>query len=114
MPTAGEMDEMHKFNKPYIDSGVILHADGFLASKTGARVSYSKDGPPVVQPGPFSLDNLIAGYWVLKLNTFEEALDFAKKAPFKDGYVEVRQVAGEEELGDALSDEIKAEMRKRG
>jgi hypothetical protein len=113
MPTKGELDEMHAFNKSYLDSGVILHADGFLASKTGARVSYSKDAAPTVQNGPFGLDNLIAGYWILKLATFEEAVNFAKKAPFKEGYVEVRQIAGEEDFGDALSDEIRDAIRER-
>lgn len=112
MPNESELAEMGAFNKPYFDSGVILHADGFLASKTGARVNYTKDAPPTVTPGPFGLGNLVAGYWILKLNTFEEALDFAKKVPFKEGSVEVRQVAGVEDFGDALSEEAKAQMRR--
>jgi hypothetical protein len=112
MPTQAELAEMGAFNKVYLDSGVILHADGFLASKSGARVHYSKDAAPKVESGPFGLDNLVAGYWVLKLNTLEEAIEFAKKAPFKDGAVEVRQIAGIDDFGDALPADMKKQMEE--
>ena len=112
MPTEAELKEMGDFNKPHVDSGVILHADGFLASKTGARVHYSKDGLPKVESGPFGLDNLVAGYWILKLDTLEDAIDFAKRAPFKEGLVEVRQIAGIEDFGDQLPEHMKEAMEK--
>jgi len=112
MPTEQELREMGDFNKPYMENGIILHADGFASSKHGARVYYSKDGPPTVKNGPFGFENLVAGFWILKLNSFEEAVEFAKKAPFKDGSVEVRKVFGLEDFGDELPKDMKDRMEK--
>jgi hypothetical protein len=102
---------MTVFNKPYIESAVIVHADGFRPSKEGARVHF-KDGTPTVQDGPFGFDNLVAGYWIIKAASLEEALDFAKKVPFKDGAVEVRRIQGIEDFGENLSEEMKEMMKK--
>ena len=107
MPKPGELDEMHAFNRPYFESGVILHADGFLASSKGARVTFSEGSEPSITNGPFELENLVAGYWILKLDNIDEAIKFAKGIPFKNGGVDIRQIAGPEDFGDELTEEQK-------
>lgn len=79
-------------------------------------MGFSESAEPVVERGPFGVENLIAGFWVLKYDGFEQALDFAKKVPFKKGKVEVRQIAGPDDFEDSLSEEIRAgweEARKK-
>lgn len=98
--TKEQFAEMHAFNKIYRDSGALIDANGLLPSSTGARVSYSEESEPVVKCGPFELENLVAGYWVLKLDSIEEAIEFAKKVPFKGGSVQIRKIAGPDECGN--------------
>ncbi|KAJ9613369.1 hypothetical protein H2200_003311 [Cladophialophora chaetospira] len=113
MPTSQEFEEMDAFNKKYIDSGALLHANGFLASSKGARVLFSKDSAPTIKYGPFELENLVSGYWILKLDSMDEAIEFAQGVPFKDGSVEVRQVAGPEDFAEVLTEEQKREWEER-
>ncbi|KIW63744.1 hypothetical protein PV04_08723 [Phialophora macrospora] len=118
MPTTEELAEMGAFNKPAVDAGIILSADGFLPSSTGARVTFHDGGiaEPTVTRGPFALENLVAGYWVVQFGSLDEVVEWAKKIPFKKGgSVQIRRVAGPEDFGDALTPEIKQqeeEMRK--
>lgn len=116
MPSTEELAEMGAFNKPFWDAGVMLDADGFLASSKGARINFSEGSEPTVKRGPFELENLVAGYWILKLDSIEQAIEWAKKIPFKKGSVEIRKVAGLEDFGGAMTEELKQqedEMRKK-
>ena len=93
MPTSEELAEMGAFNKPYRESGVVLEANGFLASSMGARLHFSEDAEPSVKRGPFELENLVTGYWILRLDSLEQVIEWAKKIPFKKGSVEICEVA---------------------
>jgi len=47
------------------------------------------------QSGPTAFTEtkeLIAGYWTIQVSSKEDATDWASRAPFEDGQVEVRQV----------------------
>jgi hypothetical protein len=85
---------MTAFNKPDMDSGAIVTASGLCASSAGIRVNFSEDADPAVIEGPFALGNLVSGFWLLKLHSMEQAIEFAKKVPFKSGSVEVRKLHG--------------------
>jgi len=116
MPTTEELTEMGAFNKQLLDAGVLIDANGFLASSKGARVSFSEGSEPTVKSGPFELENLVAGYWILKLDSLEQVIEWAKKIPFKEGSVDIRKIAGAEDFGDAMTEELKQqeeEMRKK-
>lgn len=108
MPTTEELKEMGAFNQELVDAGVMSAADGLLSSSKGARVNFSHDSLPTVQNGPFDLTNLVAGYWLWDVDTLEDAIQWAKKSPFKKGSLEIRRVAGPEDFGEALTDERKA------
>jgi glutathione S-transferase len=123
MPTTEELADMNAFNKPSVDAGIIVSADGFLPSSTGTLVTFNSNGDgdggnaePTVTRGPFALDNLVSGFWIVQLGSIDEAVEWAKKIPFKKGgSVQIRKVAGPEDFGDALTPEIKQqeeEMRK--
>lgn len=107
MPTTEEFAAMRAFNQPFQDSGVILDADGLLASSKGARISFSESSEPTVKRGPFELENLVAGYWKLQLDSIEQVIEWAKKIPFKKGSVEIRQVPSREDYGQLITEELK-------
>jgi hypothetical protein len=109
MPTVEEFSEMMVFNEQLRRAGILLDADGFLASSKGARITFNADGPSKPEYGPFGLENLVAGYWFWKLDTLEQAIEWARKIPFKEGRVEIRHVAGDDDFGA----EVAAELKKR-
>ena len=107
MPTTEEFAEMGAFNTELKNAGALLFADGLLQSAKGARVSFS-DSEPRVQNVPFPGEDLVAGFWILKLDSLDEAIAWAKKIPFKKGSVEIRKIAGPEDFGANLTDELRA------
>ena len=121
MPSADELIEMNKYNEELIKAGVMLAGEGLHASSKGARIKFSGDKRTVVD-GPFAeTKELIAGFWIIQVRSKEEALEWARRVPFKEGELEVRQVAetadfapvleGSEEGRKVLKDE--AEFRQR-
>lgn len=109
LPTKEELAEMGAYNEELVRAGIMLAGEGLLASSNGARINYGKDAPTVTD-GPFAeTKELVAGFWILQTRSLEEAVEWLKRAPFRDGQVEIRQVAEAEDFGD----EFTPEMRER-
>ncbi|KAK4443374.1 hypothetical protein QBC34DRAFT_417199 [Podospora aff. communis PSN243] len=111
------LTKMTAYNALLLDSGVLLAGDGLTASSRGARVYFSSS-PPTVKKGPFDLDTLVSGYWMIQAKDLDEAIEWAKRIPFgtDDGVVEVRPVTGPEDFGEHMTEELKAkdeELRVR-
>ena len=108
LPTEAELAEMGAFNEELVKAGVLLAGEGLLPSSKGARVRFDSDGSSTVVDGPFAeTKELIAGFWILEVSSREEVLQWVKKAPFRDGEVEVRQVATADDFGDAMTPELR-------
>ncbi len=89
--------EMGKFNDELIKAGVMLAGDGLKPSKFGARVKFSSDNKRSVVDGPFAeTKELVAGFWLWKCASREEAIAWTKKAPSpfpgEDCEIEIRQL----------------------
>src|SRR6188474_3474616 len=92
MPDEKILAEMGKFNEEMIKAGMMLAGEGLQPSSKGARVTFSK-GKPTVTDGPFAeTKELVAGYWLIQAKSKQEAIDWARRAPFQDGQIEIRQV----------------------
>ena len=99
LPTEKELADMAKYNEELLKSGVLLAGEGLQASSKGARVRYSGAKRTVID-GPFAeAKELIAGFWLIQAKSMEEALEWARRVPFDDGEVEVRQVFELEDFG---------------
>ena len=108
LPTEQELTEMGAYNEELVKAGVMLAGEGLLGSSKGARVRFDKDGSSTVIDGPFAeTKELVAGFWILEVSSREEVLEWVKKAPFRDGEVEVRQVFTTEDFGDAMTPELR-------
>lgn len=85
----------------------MLAGEGFLASASGARLTY--DDPEVeVQRGPFpDPESLVAGYWIIQAVSIDEAIDLMKRAPMGGGTVEIRQIAEAEDFGQEFTPELR-------
>jgi hypothetical protein len=108
MPTEAELAEMGNYNEELVKAGVMLTGEGLHPSSTGARVRFDSDNNATVVDGPFTeTKELVAGFWILQVSSREEALEWVKKAPFREGEVEVRQVFSAEDFGDAMTPELR-------
>ena len=106
LPSRELIEAMFKFNQQMADAGVMLAAEGLQSSAQGARISYSGEQRSVVD-GPFpDPGELIAGFWMINVGSREEAVAWAKRAPFRDGVVEVRRVFEMDDFGPALTPEM--------
>ncbi len=93
LPSREIVEAMSKYNDDLIKAGVLLAADGLHPSSKGARIR-STGGKLTVTDGPFTESKeLLAGFWIIQVKSREEALEWAKRAPFGEGEErEVRQV----------------------
>jgi len=73
-------------------AGVLVELSRLEASSKGARVKLS-GGKPLVTDGPFAeTKELIGGYWIIQVNSMEEAIQWAKRIPAPDGWGEGREI----------------------
>jgi hypothetical protein len=108
LPTEAELAEMGAYNEELVKAGVMLAGEGLHPSSKGARVRFDKDNNSTVVDGPFAeTKELVAGFWILEVSSREEVIEWVRKAPFRDGEVEVRQVASAEDFGDAMTPELR-------
>ena len=71
------------YNDELQTAGVLLDLAGLLPSAEGRRVRFA-EGDRTVVDGPFPESRqLIAGYWILQVPSMEEAVAWAKRAPFE-------------------------------
>jgi hypothetical protein len=93
LPSQEILEKMGKYNEQLVKAGVMLAGEGLHPSSKGARVKFNGDQRTVTD-GPFAeTKELIAGFWLWELNSWQEALDWLKRAPFDGGTeVEIRQV----------------------
>ena len=106
MPAADAVAEMMKFNEALQNAGILLACDGLHPPSVGARVTF-QGGKPKVSDGPFAeAKEVLGGYWMIKVKSREEAIEWAKKCPAGDNeIIEVRQV---QEMEDFPADVQKA------
>lgn len=111
-------EEMGRFNQAMVDAGVLLAGEGLAPSSQGAIVAFGDgDGEePTVTDGPFTeIKELIGGFWILKVDSLDEAVGWARRAPFRHGErVQVRRVFDPEDFAGVAPDEVmEAEQRMR-
>jgi hypothetical protein len=98
MPSEEVMAAIGAYNDEMEKAGVMLSGEGLHPSSKGARIDYAGSDRTVAD-GPFAdPTSLIAGYWVIEVNSKDEAIDWAKRCPFEDGQIELRQVFGAEDF----------------
>lgn len=102
MPDAKAVEAMMRYNKSLKEAGVLLSLEGLHPPSTGARVTFSR-GKPKVANGPFAdTKETLGGFWMIQVNSREEAIEWAKRCPASDNeIIEIRQV---QELTDFPAD----------
>ena len=89
-PDDASLDEMLSFNESLADAGILLAAQGLRPSKHGTRIAFNSDKTTTLTQGPFPPESTPCGYWIFKTKNMEEAIEWAKKIPFREGTIEIR------------------------
>lgn len=110
MPSQELLTAMGNFNEELVKAGVMQAGEGLQPSSKGARVKFSGTRRTVVD-GPFTeAKELIAGFWIWKVNSMAEAIDWVKRCPNPmegESEIEVRQVFESEDFGAEFTPELR-------
>jgi hypothetical protein len=108
LPDEKLLTEMGKYNEELAKAGIMLAGEGLHPTSKGARIKFTA-GKHVITNGPFpESKDLIAGFWIWRAKSKEEAIDWVKRAPFGEGAeIEIRQVHEAEDFGEAFTPELR-------
>ncbi len=108
LPSQEMLAKMGAFNEELVKAGIMLAGEGLQASSKGVRVKFS-GGERLVTDGPFAeTKELIAGFWMWKVKSMDEAIAWLKRAPFENNAeVEIRRVFEAEDFGDNFTPELR-------
>ncbi|HSI83514.1 MAG: YciI family protein [Candidatus Methylacidiphilales bacterium] len=124
MPSQEMFAEMGKFNEELVKAGIMESGDGLKPSKFAKRVTLS-GGSRTVVDGPFpETTQLVAGYWIWKVKSMEEALDWVRRCPDpmpgEDSEIDIRPFFEMEDFGSEMTpelreqeDRLRAELEKQ-
>jgi hypothetical protein len=110
MPSEQILRDMGKFNEQLVNAGVMQAGEGLHPTSKAKRVRFSGSQRTVID-GPFAeTKELVAGYWIWKVKSIEDAVEWLKKAPFDGGTeVEIRPIFEAEDFGKELTPELRAQ-----
>ena len=107
--------EMGKFNEELMKAGILLAADGLHPSSKGVRVRFS-GATRTVTDGPFAeTKELVAGFWLWKCKSLQEAIDWVKRCPNPmpgESEIEIRQVFEAEDFEREFTPELRAQEER--
>ena len=110
MPSQQLLTDMTKFNEELVNAGIMLSGDGLHPSSKGKRVRFDGDTRTVID-GPFAeTKELIAGFWMWKVNSMEEAIEWVERCPnpmSTPSEIEVRAVFEAEDFGEEFTPEMR-------
>jgi hypothetical protein len=118
LPDETLLAEMGKYNEELVKAGVLLAGEGLQPSSRGARVRFSGAKRTVID-GPFAeTKELIAGFWIFKVDSLEEAIEWVKRAPNPfpgtESEIEIRQVFEADDFGEAFTPELREAEKRLG
>jgi len=113
MPSEKILTEMGKYNEQLVNAGIMLAGEGLQPSSKGKRVKFSGASRTVID-GPFAeTKELIAGYWLWKVKSMDEAVEWLKRAPFDGGTeIEIRPIFEAEDFGAEFTPELRAQEER--
>ncbi|BAN50347.1 YciI family protein [Metapseudomonas resinovorans] len=115
MPSTELLTAMGQYNEELVNAGILLAGEGLHPSAKGARVRFSGKERSVID-GPFAeTKELIAGFWLFKVNSLEECIDWVKRCPnpmLSDSEIEIRQVFEAEDFGEEFTPELREQEQR--
>jgi len=113
MPSEQLLREMGNFNERLVEAGIMQAGEGLKPTSAAKRVKFS-GSQRIVTDGPFAeTKELVAGYWLWKVTSIDEAVEWLKKAPFDGGAeVEIRPIFEAEDFGKEFTPELREQEER--
>ena len=113
MPTEELLAAMGNYNEELVNAGLMLAGEGLHPTSKGVRVKFDGDKRTVTD-GPFAeTKELIAGFWLWKVDSMDHAIEWLKQAPFDGGTeIEVRPVFEAEDFGEEFTPELREQEER--
>ncbi|WP_223549079.1 YciI family protein [Pseudomonas sp. A-B-19] len=116
MPSQELLTAMGNYNEELVKAGIMLAGEGLHPSSKGARVKFSGEQRSIID-GPFiETKELIAGFWLWKVKSKEEAIEWVKRCPNPmpgtEAEIEIRQVFEAEDFGAEFTPELRAQEER--
>ena len=116
LPSEELLTEMGKYNEELTKAGVMLAGEGLHPSSNGARIRFAGEKRTVID-GPFAeTKELVAGFWLLKCASLQEAIEWAKRCPNpmpgEEAEIEIRQVFEADDFGPEFTPELRAQEER--
>ena len=116
MPSKQLLEDMGKFNQELIDAGIMQAGEGLHPSSKGKRVRFSGKSRTVID-GPFAeTKELIAGFWLWKVKSMDEAIEWVKRCPNPmpgESELEIRPIFEAEDFADIAPNVVEQENKMR-
>lgn len=111
LPSEKLLSEMGKYNEELVKAGIMQAGEGLHPSSRAKRIDF-KGSKRTVIDGPFAeAKELVAGFWIWKVKSMDEAVEWAKRCPDpmpgEEGTLELRPVYEMEDLGEAYTPELR-------
>ncbi|QWT19400.1 hypothetical protein KPL74_16840 [Bacillus sp. NP157] len=95
------LGRMAEANRAGHEAGYLIAGNGLSSSQHARRVRFTR-GHPHVFDGPFAeIKEMVAGFWVLRVDSIADVIAWARTYPFPDGdeaRLEIRPLYGMQEL----------------
>ncbi len=104
LPSAQMIQKMMKYNSDLAHAGVLESLNGLHPPSQGVRFQFGGDGPSMVNT---EVEGAVGGYWILKVESHEAAVAWAKRCPAMPGDVlELRRIQEIEDFPQDVQDSI--------
>ena len=111
------LDRLDAFNAAQAEAGILLTGDGLMSSALGARVRIAANGATTVIDGPFAeAKELIAGFWMIRADSMDDAIAWARSVPYPTGpdvVVEIRAGHGADDAPALSAADARADANLR-
>jgi hypothetical protein len=107
MPTEELLREMGNYNEELVKAGVMLAGEGLQPTSKGFKVKFDGNKRTIID-GPFTeAKEIVAGFWIWQVKSRQEAIEWIKRSPFREGEVEIRQVFEADDFGAEFTPELR-------
>jgi hypothetical protein len=115
LPSQELLSQMGKYNEELVTAGVMLAGEGLRPSSKGARIKFSGSKRSVMDLPFTETKELIAGFWMWKVNSLQDAIDWSKRCPNPTGEeaeIEIRPLFEAEDFGPQLTPELQEQEQR--
>lgn len=88
-----ELADLLEFHDSMVRAGVVLSVEALEPWFRGVRVRYAADRPTIIDRPINKQRQHVVGFWLIRVKSMKEAIEWATRVPLARGEVEVRQTA---------------------